>query len=522
MNRLTKKLAVRTLVTTALVLQGLAHLSLAANQTATVTPLSPASGLPYRVELRPYDFGSATLPTLHSYAAAEYDGKWVLMAGRTNGLHDFSSNPTNNFPAEFQNRDVWVIDPVSKESWRRSLDDASSGLTEDEILSLTPTNNQFYQKGDRLYMTGGYGVKSGGGFGTFDSLSAIDLPGMIDWVVNGTDSAASNIRQIQSDSFRVTGGDMYEIDGRTHVVFGQDFQGGYNPGKNGTYTKQVRSFDIVDDGTQLSISNEVSTVPEDEYRRRDLNIVPVLRPDGNSGLKEELVVLSGVFTESFGAWTVPVEIDSTGQTSMADPTLPETFKQGFNGYHSAKLGFYSEADDSMHQLMFGGISLQYLDESTGQVETDEALPFVNDITSISIDSSGIYSQFHLGHFPELFDQENKRLRFGANAEFFLADGIPTFGNGVIKYDELSGETSLGLIFGGIVTNGPHTRQGANSSGSNMLFEVVLTQVPEPVSATLVFLAAAIGEIFSIARRQNTSRSRRGMYADKESGSGNNC
>ena len=48
---------------------------------------------------------------------------------------------------------------------------------------------------------------------------------------------------------------MYEMDGRTHIVFGQDFSGNYNPNKNGTYTNQVRSFDIVDDGTTLSITN---------------------------------------------------------------------------------------------------------------------------------------------------------------------------------------------------------------------------------------------------------------------------
>lgn len=35
----------------------------AANQTATVSPVH-LSGLPYRVELRNYDFGSAELPTL--------------------------------------------------------------------------------------------------------------------------------------------------------------------------------------------------------------------------------------------------------------------------------------------------------------------------------------------------------------------------------------------------------------------------------------------------------------------------
>ena len=35
------------------------------------------------------DFGNASLPTLQSFASGTYDGKWVLLAGRTNGLHGF-------------------------------------------------------------------------------------------------------------------------------------------------------------------------------------------------------------------------------------------------------------------------------------------------------------------------------------------------------------------------------------------------------------------------------------------------
>ena len=114
--------------------------------------------------------------------------------------------------------------------------------------------------------------------------------------MTGSGVAKDHIRQIASPSFRVTGGAMYEMDGRTHLVFGQDFSGNYNPNKNGTYTNQVRSFDIVDDGTTLSIANPTSTTPDPNYRRRDLNVFPVIRPAGGGTLDEGLLVLSGVFT----------------------------------------------------------------------------------------------------------------------------------------------------------------------------------------------------------------------------------
>jgi hypothetical protein len=472
----------------------------AANQTATVTPIQFDNPLPYRVELQPYDFGAADLPTLHSYAAGHYDGKWVLLSGRTNGLHGFTNVAANNFPPEFQNREVWVIDPVTRESWHRSLDDPSSGLTAAESNSLSQANNQFYQRGDRLYMTGGYGyqfdLNSVPINSTFDKLSAIDLPGIVDWVQTGTGTAKSHIRQLSDPLFTVTGGAMYEIDGRTHLVFGQDYQGNYVPGLNGIYTNQVRSFDIVDDGTTLSIANPVSTTPDPNYRRRDLNIVPVLRPSGGGQPDEGLLVLSGVFTPTNGAWTVPVEIDADGKPTMDDPANASSFKQGFNNYHSAKLGLYSEASGEMHEVLFGGISLQYVNDAN-QVVTDLAMPFVNDVTSLVVDAAGNYSQHWLGRFPEFDDNEGKRLRYGANAEFFLADGVETFANGVIKLDSLAGPTNVGYIFGGLETNAPHIRgvPNAKSAAANTIFRVVLIPIPEPTSALLALsgaLALAVG------------------------------
>jgi hypothetical protein len=458
----------------------------AANQTPTVTPLELNSALPYRVELRPYSMGTASVPTLHSYAVGEYDGKWLFLAGRTNGLHGFNGAvPDENFPPAYQNREVWVFDLASRQTWKRSLEDASSGLTVAEIASLTPTNTQFYQSGETLYVTGGYGVDENGEYVTFDTLSAIDVAGLGDWVTSGTGTAAAAISQFHDPLLKVTGGAMYEVGGRTQLVFGQDYQGAYRPGLNGIYTEQVRSFDVVNDGN-LRIENVTSSLPEDAYRRRDLNIFPVIGPDGGGGLDEGLVVLSGVFTPSNGAWTVPVEIDDAGNPSMADPNDPNTFKQGFNGYHSAKLGLFSAATGEMHEFLFGGISLQSVDEVTGMVETDNNLPFVNDVTAVVIDADGNFSQHHLGWFPEITDLAGNRVRFGANAEFLLADGIATYAGGVIDFDQLSGETTLGHIFGGLSANAPHTRVSPStlSAASNLVWEVVLIHVPEPSTVAM--------------------------------------
>lgn len=459
-----------------------AQLTPGVHQTDVVTPIiQDTSGLPYEVSLQMYDFGAADLPTLHSYAVGDYDGLWVLLAGRTNGLHGFlgGSQAGGNFPPESQNREIWVVDPVAKQSWHRSLVDEPGTLTDLQVNSLTQTNNEFLQRGDELYMIGGYGLISDDGgteeFGTFDTLSAINLPGIVDWVQSGSGEASDHIRQIQDESLRVTGGAVFDVGGRTHLIFGQNYEGVYRNGVNGIYTNQVRSFDIVDDGQNLSIANITSSAQEDYYRRRDLNVFPRYKDNGGGELDEGIVVLSGVFTENNGVWTVPVEIDAAGNPTMADPEDADTFKQGFNGYHSAKLGLYSASSDAHHELLFGGISIMYLDETLGVIADDDA-PFVNDITSVVIDSAGEYSQYHLGYFPELVDDGENRLRFGANAEFFVADGIPTYDNGAINLDALSGETVIGYIFGGIVSNGPHARGNPNveTLASNTIFEVVLS------------------------------------------------
>lgn len=489
----------------------------AQHQTAIFTPLTPSSASDFQITVRNYDFGAAPIAGLHSFASGVVDGKWVILSGRTNGVHDINQAGTGSFPAESQNRDVWVIDPIAKQTWHRSLGqldatgiDAASGLTPTQVVSLAATNNEFQQVGNTLYITGGYGLNTSGEFETFNKLSAINLPGLANWVMTGAGTAAAHIRQLDTPTVSVTGGAMYAMNGRMHLVFGQDFDGSYSPRADGAYTRQVRSFDILDDGANLAITNFSQTSPEPDYRRRDLNVFPVIRPDGSGGTNEGLVALSGVFTSSFGAWTVPVTISESGIPSMADPSADATFKQGFNNYHSAKLGLYSESQQQMSEVLFGGISLQSRDPGTGQVTTDDGLPFVNDITAVSINALGGFSQRHLGYFPTITDQAGNPWRFGANGEFFPAPGISTFSNGVIRLDSLTSPTVLGYLFGGIMANGPHTRgfPDVTSTASFNFFEVVYTPVPEVHTPyTIAFGAWGCLRIAGLKRSQFSNRVR---------------
>ena len=87
----------------------------------------------------------------HSGAVANLDGKCLLIAGRTNGLHGFDNEVgVNNFPPRAQNTVVYVIDFNNERVWQRALTDPSSGLTQEQIDTLSVTSPQYYQSGQTL------------------------------------------------------------------------------------------------------------------------------------------------------------------------------------------------------------------------------------------------------------------------------------------------------------------------------------------------------------------------------------
>lgn len=439
------------------------------NQTPGVDTPSPETNLPFTVNIETANF---QLPKgVHSGVFGTYNGLWVLIGGSTRGLHGFGADP---FPANGQNNVIYVVNPVTGVTVSRTLPDNST-LT-DTLSVISP---QAYQESNTLYMSGGYGVdNSNGTFGTKPVFTAINLPGIVQWVLNPgntNNTLTSNIRQIYNPIFQIAGGEMFQLGNATRIVFGQNFTGVYTPGSNGEYNEQVRQFQIYDNGGDLAVQTLDPTPlnPDPNYRRRDLNVMPVIL--NNDGLlKYGLVAYAGVFTPTTGVWTVPVIINDQGIPSMADPTSPNTFKQGMNHYVCASTGLYSRKYMSMYNIFFGGISYGFFD-NTGFDHSNE-IPFINQVTTVQIDKNNKFTQYIMNNqypvIPSTGSNPGNTLLFGAGA-YFIPANIRQYPNHVISLDSIRQPTVIGYIVGGIQSTLDNTSVDSDSSASPHIFKVTL-------------------------------------------------
>lgn len=485
-----------------------------ANQTTNLSIPLPDNSLPYQISIEQADF---CLPAgLQSFAFAIHEGEWLFIAGRTNGLHNVNSatKMPNSFPVKNQNTVVYVVNPKKKKHYSRSLHDSSSNLTQEQIDLLSVANSFYSQTDDGkfLYLIGGYGIDTATGtMGTKESLTAIDVSRLIAWVKKEpcSSSASECFRFAFNPALQLTGGKMLKGNkpGTYLLAFGQNFSGFYTTSSNGQYSMQIRRIKIIDNGHELYIKSYEQPEPILTYRRRDLNVVPVVKKKGKS-YKMSYVALSGVFTpgnsDNPGAWTVPIEIEANGSSRMLDPDDPNTLAQAMNNYDCATMGLYSKKKDSMYTLLFGGISAAIMSDGDcknscmalipkeGNVFTICCnLPFTNDITTLKIDHLKVYRQYLMSSkFPTIpvphpaslycsadpFPPKAPRIYyFGAEALFIPNQKLPAYPNGVIAFDKLrSHRIFLGYIVGGIASTILDTNCVTDTIASPHIFKVYIS------------------------------------------------
>ena len=391
---------------------------------------------------------------IQSFAFAQHDNKWLIVGGRLDGLH--RRQPFAAFDVAGHNTLIWVIDPVNQQSWTAPLSTLSVSMQE----QLSATNPNFDQEGDMLYFIGGYGYSNtAADHITYDKLTAIDVPGVMNAIINGT-PITSYFRQITDAAFAVTGGHLEKIYDTFYLVGGQKFDGRYNPMNNPTftqeYTNQIRKFTITDDGTNVTVNHLPSFTDATNLHRRDYNVTNQIMPNGEEGL----TAFSGVFQASIDLpYLNCVNIDSSGYA------VNNNFSQYYNHYHCANLPVYDAANNEMHTFFFGGIAQYY--DSSGILTQDNNVPFVKTIARVTRDATGEMTEYKLPvEMPALL---------GAGSEFIPNPALDVYPNGVLKLNSMTADTTLaGYIFGGISSTAANiffTNTGTQSSASDQLFKV---------------------------------------------------
>jgi hypothetical protein len=420
---------------------------------------------PYDVQLTPVTI--ANLPGLHSYAFAQYNGKWLIIGGRKDGIH--ARQPFNAFPNSQNNTTIYLVDIATQQTWSASLNTLPNGIKE----QLQSTNMNFHQDGTTLYLIGGYAFSAtANDHITFDKLTSVDVPNLINAIVVGN-PITSYFKQIANPIFQNTGGQLGKIGNEFYLVGGQIFTGRYNPMGNPTfvqtYLSKIQKFTIDNSGTQLSFSNYSAVTDDVHLHRRDYNLVPQVFPDGEEGY----TISSGVFQINADLpFLYPVDIKSSGY-------FPQTqFNQYLSNYHCGKISLYDQTGNKMHNLFFGGIS-QYFYNGTTLVQ-DNNVPFVKTISRTTRLADGSLSEHN-------FPVQMPNLK-GAGAEFIPNMSLPRYSNEVIKLSEISAtEIVIGHLYGGIQSstiNAFSTNQTSNTSADPTIYEVKLVYNPSLNVATM--------------------------------------
>jgi hypothetical protein len=431
--------------------------------------------LPFSLALKPVSISG--LSGVQSFAYGQHNGKWLIVGGRTDGLHKSMGMGMMGtpFPSSANNNSFIVIDPLTEQQWTASITSLPTDIKE----QLGSTNTEYFQDGDNLYVLGGYGYKSAASsHKTFDKLTAINVPNTINAIINGA-SFSSYIRQITDPQFQVTGGQLEKIFDTYYLVGGHNFDGTYHSmGGMGmftqTYTNQLRKFKIADNGTTISITHLPSITDTASFHRRDYNLVQQILPNGHEGL----TLFSGVFqTNADIPYLNCVNIDSNGYA------LNNSFTQYYNHYQCANAPLYSLSRNEMYSIFFGGIAQYY--DSSGVMVQDNNAPFVKTIACVVRDHSENMQEYKLPvEMPSLL---------GAGSEFIPTATLSYYANSVLKLDELAQDTTvIGYIFGGISSIAKNVFSGGMMGGngtvaSNTLFSV---SIVKPKTTTSILESTA--------------------------------
>lgn len=421
----------------------------------------------YSIRIKPRPW--AGFPGLQSFAHSSWEGEWLLLAGRTDGLHQ--RQPFAAFDQAGQNGSLYVTDPATDSVWQQDL----SSLPQPVQEQFRGTNLNFWQEDSFLVLVGGYGYQaSANDHLTSWLLTVVNVPGAIDAIKSGQ-SLTPHVHYVQNEFFAVTGGHLAMLDSTYYLVGGHRFDGRYNPMGHPsyvqTYTEAIRKFWWADNAGQLIWGIDTAISDPVHLHRRDYNLLPQVLADGSSGL----TIFSGVFQVG-----VDLPFLSLVDIRPNSHSVVNGFEQYLNHYHSAKVALYDSVANEMHNLFFGGMSQYFLDPNE-QLIQDDNVPFVTTIGRVRRMADGSWIEDKLGDLP---------ARLGAGAEFLPHPDLATEST-ILRLDQLAADSVLlGWIVGGIESSADNvfwSNTGAQSWASAQVLEVWLDRsgpgtsirVPQP-------------------------------------------
>ncbi len=388
---------------------------------------------PYTIQIEP--ISGITMPGIHSFAFAQSGDKWLFIGGRTNGLHGINSN--DGFLAENKNDAVIVVDTATWNFYSADLNQLPRTIAD----PMRSTNMEYIQEGKYLYMIGGYGYDSTlTHYLTFPTLTAINVDTMINAVMNAL-PIASSIRQVTDTNFAICGGELEKLGSDYYLLLGHNFAGRYDhvagPLFTQVYSDRIKKFNIADNDTTITLSNFTYLTDTTNFHRRDFTSAPIVKPNGSFGIG----VYGGVFQKNIDLpYLEPITIDAAGAT------VDMGYQQIMSQYTCAVLPIFDSLKQTMYTTFFGGISVNNYNDTTGLLVHDTLVPFINDVTTLTVNSFGVKSE-------AIMTQPLSGL-LGSNAKFIPNGNLSHYSNDVVKINNIANHTQVlaGYMFGGIRAN----------------------------------------------------------------------
>lgn len=390
------------------------------------------------------------LPDLQSFVLATSGDTWLMMAGRTNGMHKFADYEENSFPHADFNDMIFVCDASNC----NSMSVTNIPMPYQSIFRAT--NLQHYQDGNDLYITGGYGENPLLSnilerWDTYDYMAKIDVSAMMA-AVNNNDPTALNHSIVfgQSPVVEATGGELFKMNDFFYLTAGHKYNGIFShdtsahfPDPTQVYLDAVHRFKIVESNNTLAIT-EFTKITDGladnltQFRRRDLPVLTGLAYN-NGVLEQSITLFAGVFTSPDNkivglkpdeAFTKPIQIFNNGTYKIDD-----TYEQSQNIYATARFTAYDSNTQAIYSTMIGGIGEKKNSHSfTNKVLTVNT-PLMGGTTTETVQDSIQTSNLFGAESNMIFSSANKVI--GSDDVF----DISNMNSGDVM--------SIGMFYGGI-------------------------------------------------------------------------